>query len=136
SFESARVPTAFSAARWPGEDDFEYAAGRLTTLCGIPMREVDVYRHLFGSRSEIACSSCREHSAKAPTQPCVQEKLYRLLDRSEGSLRDQLCEALRGGAKVPFWVTGPGAATMKHYIKPDRIIQGREAVIGMSGFDG
>ncbi|MBS2531388.1 hypothetical protein KGQ20_01255 [Catenulispora sp. NF23] len=136
SFESARVPMTFSAARRPGEEDVEHAAGHLTTLCGIPTREVDVYRHLFASRSAIACASCREQSVKAPTQPCVQEKLYRILDRSEGPLRDELREALRAGTKVPFWANGPAGAMLKHYIKFDRIVQGSEDVIDLEGFDG
>ena len=135
SFEAARVPATFSAAHRPGEDSLEHAAGHLTTLCGIPMREVAVYRHLFRG-SKTACSSCRDEAAKAPTQPCVQEKLHNVLNGVEGPLCEELREALRAGAKVPFWVTGSAASMMKHYVMLEQNVDGREEAASIEDFNG
>jgi hypothetical protein len=136
SFAAARVPAMFAAARRPGEEDLEHAAGRAETLCGIPMDDVVVYRHPFFADRSIACPSCRDEAAKVPAEPCVQERLCNVLGRTEGPLRDELCRVLRAGAKVPFWVTGPGRTMVKHYVNFNEIVEGREAVAALAEFDG
>jgi hypothetical protein len=106
----------------------EHAFEPPATLCGIPEEQIIVYRHLFRPGGIRACPRCREQAAAAPAVPCAQERLHdRVLTAAPGPLRAQLLDALRSGAKITTWITGP-ASQVARYAAPDRITHGAEAV--------
>jgi hypothetical protein len=125
----------FAAARRSDEDDIEHAMGESRTLCGLSRSDVVVYRHHFGWMGDRACPTCRDEAAKAPTTPSAQERLYTILDSAEGPLRGELREALRTGAKIPFWVNGWGRSMIEHYAK-NPIVENGEAVAVLAEFEG
>lgn len=132
SFETARVPALFSAACRTGENDVEHAMGQSGTLCGLAPGEVLVYRHYFGG--DRACPTCLDEAAKAPTTPSAQERLHGILDGAEGPLRDELRQALRSGAEIPFWQHGWGRSMIEHFVR-EPIAEGREAVAALAEFE-
>lgn len=128
SFASAREPARFAAAEESASPQAEHALKPPATLCGIPEEQVIVYRHLFTPGGIRACPRCREQAAAAPTVLCTQERLHsKVLTAAPGPLRAQLLDALRSGAKVPVWVTGPASQVTRH-ARVDRITHGAEAV--------
>jgi hypothetical protein len=128
SFDSAREPARFAAAKENGPSQTEHAFRSAATLCGLPEEQVAVYRHLFRPDGSRACPRCREFAAAAPTVPCVQERLHdRVVTAAPGALRSQLIDALRSGAGVPIWINGP-ADKVSGYARLDRITDGAETI--------
>jgi hypothetical protein len=129
SFESAREPARFSAARQPGTSGPEHACGADATLCGIPKQQVVIYRHLFQPAAPRACRQCRDRAAAAPAVPSAQEQLYsKILKAEPGPLRGRLLDLLSNGAKIKLWINGPANSLGQHYLNIDSITRGAEAV--------
>ena len=123
SFATAREPDKFTACIYPSLPSVEHAMGhgRNETLCGIPGDQVVVYRHLFSANGAKVCHRCGERAALAPDQPCGQERLHdEILAADPGPLRDELVDALRGGADIPLWINGP-AVHVKSYVKLENV---------------
>jgi hypothetical protein len=77
------------------------------TLCGIAGAEITVFRHLFIPESPRSCRECQAAAQAAPSAPGPEERLHNALGQTRGVLRDDLVEALRCGARIHHWVTGP-----------------------------
>jgi hypothetical protein len=61
--------TCFAACVETGEPALEHALADEATLCGIPRRQVMVYRHLFVAKRSGRCSDCRVRAVDATTSP-------------------------------------------------------------------
>ncbi len=61
--------TNFAACRKTDDPALEHALADKATLCGIPERQVTVYRHLFVARRSGKCSDCRARAIDAPPPP-------------------------------------------------------------------
>lgn len=130
SFATAREPTQFGLAVVRAAPQVQHAYGGEGTLCGIPERRIEVYLTLFDSEDASSCQSCRQRAATAPTQPCGQERLHaRVLTAVAEPVREELSAALRRGADIKLWITGPAASLAKHYARLDRIVEGGPAVV-------
>lgn len=129
SFASAREPAGFGAAehrRFP-EQEHAFGAHR-ATLCGIPEAQLDVYLHYFQPEDVRACPRCREKAAAVPTVPCSQERLHdSVLAAAPGPLRTRLLDALRTGAQIDIWISGP-ANRIAVYAHADHITDEAQAV--------
>ncbi|MGW4793239.1 hypothetical protein ACWEPC_12605 [Nonomuraea sp. NPDC004297] len=118
----------FAAAEHRRSPEAEHAMGAHATLCGIPAKQIVVYRHLFRTSGARACPCCSERAAAAPTVPCGQERLHdKVLTAVPSPLRTRLLNALRNGAPIAIWIDGPadGVAVHAHL---DHITDGAEAV--------
>ncbi|MBO4209210.1 hypothetical protein [Micromonospora echinofusca] len=130
SFATAREPARFGLAVARTGPDLPHAYGGPGTLCGIPGHRVEVYLSLFDTEDASACPSCRQRAAAAPTRPCAQERLHdRVLAAGAGPVREDLLAALRQGAAVPLWISGPAAGLARHYARLDRLVEGGPAVV-------
>ncbi|MFC0432615.1 hypothetical protein [Kutzneria buriramensis] len=129
SFETAREPAAFAAAIAPREHTQHAYDGENHTLCGLSTEPMELYLHHFDRYHDESCPECGTRAAAAPTEPCGQERLYnRLLEADASPARENLLAALRRGAYIRLWITGPGRQMAQYYLKPDRITEGRDAV--------
>ncbi|MFE6053958.1 hypothetical protein ACFQ6N_24670 [Kitasatospora sp. NPDC056446] len=61
----------------------------------------------------------------APSRPCGQERLHdRLLQQADDApLRTDLLAALRGGARIVVWITGPAEDLTRSYSRIDRMTE-------------
>jgi hypothetical protein len=77
----------------------------------------------------MACARCAERAAATPPRPSPQERLYnKIVAADAGPLRDELAAALRHGAEITLWITGPGPDLAKHHAKLDEITESRDAL--------
>jgi hypothetical protein len=130
SFDTARVPAAFAAAVDPRDHVQHAYDGEDRTLCGLSIEPLELCLHHFDRHYEKSCPECGTRAAAAPTEPCGQERLHnRLLEADPSPAREDVLAALRRGAHIRHWMTGPGRATARFYLKPDRITEGRDAVV-------
>jgi hypothetical protein len=65
--------SGFAACTEIGSPQLEHAFASPATLCGIPEERVEVYRHMFGWRSDRACSRCRERASAAASVPPAED---------------------------------------------------------------
>lgn len=108
----------------------EHALGDQQTLCGIPRARVIAFRHYFRGQGPSSCPVCRERAEAAPNEPCTQERLHdRVLAADPGRLRDELIDALRRGAEVKMWISGPGTGIAKFCGRFDQIVEGGPQVV-------
>ncbi|MFE6666353.1 hypothetical protein ACFVFH_22685 [Streptomyces sp. NPDC057697] len=125
SFATAREPARFGACEVNGVPGVEHAVGARGTLCGISERHTTRYSHLFDPGALQSCRRCRQQAEAAPTEPCGQERLHdKVQGAAQGQARDDLLAALRRGAKVALWISGPSASLAKHYAKVDELTDG------------
>ncbi|CAM5674768.1 hypothetical protein SHIRM173S_12257 [Streptomyces hirsutus] len=68
-FTFGLASTCFTACRETGAPALEHALADEATLCGIPRRQVTVYRHLFVARRSGRCSDCRAQAVDATARP-------------------------------------------------------------------
>lgn len=68
-FTLGLAPTGFAACRETGGPALEHALADGETLCGIPRRQVTVYRHLFVAKRAGTCSGCRAKAVDAGSRP-------------------------------------------------------------------
>ncbi|MFF3336633.1 hypothetical protein ACFYWX_45310 [Streptomyces sp. NPDC002888] len=102
------------------------AAGR--SLCGIPRDRLTVYRGPFDPTRDTACPSCRAQTVGDP-EPSLQERLeHRVRGAVPGRPREELLAALRQGAEVGLWVSGPAKDLVRHYAHRERIVEGGEPI--------
>lgn len=128
SFANARVPADFTAAVAHSQPDVEHALGNDGTLCGIAYDDVAAYRHHFARTRADACPACSERAEAAPTRPCGQERLHRLVGGATPSpLRDELLDSLERGARIRHWMSGPNSV-LKHYLPADLVLSGRDEI--------
>jgi hypothetical protein len=69
SFASGLAPTTFAACLETDGSVLEHALAGEATLCGIPRRQVTVYRHLFIAKRSGRCSDCRVRAVDASSKP-------------------------------------------------------------------
>ncbi|MET8542577.1 hypothetical protein ABZW03_18255 [Kitasatospora sp. NPDC004799] len=129
SFATAREPAAFPAAGVLGVPGVQHAAetgdARGRTLCGIRGRYLQYFLTLFEPQDLASCRKCRALAEAAPTRPCGQERLHDLLLRAadDGPLRTDLLAALRRGARIAIWITGPAQGLTRFYARLDRMTE-------------
>lgn len=127
SFATAREPAEFPAVGLKGVPGVLHAGelGRGTgrTLCGL--RYFRVFLCHFQPRDLASCRKCRALAEAAPSQPCGQERLHDLLLREadDGPLRTDLLAALRRGARIAIWITGPAEGLTQSYARLDRMTE-------------
>ena len=63
------APTSFAACLETDGSSLEHALADEATLCGIPQRQVTVYRHLFVAKRSGRCSDCRMRAVDASSGP-------------------------------------------------------------------
>lgn len=68
-FKFGLVPTSFTACLETSGSALEHALADKATLCGIPRRQVTIYRHLFVARRSGRCSDCRARAVNASSGP-------------------------------------------------------------------
>lgn len=68
-FAFGLAPTSFAACLETGGSVLEHALANEATLCGIPRRQVTVYRHLFVAKRSGRCSDCRVRAVDASSRP-------------------------------------------------------------------
>jgi hypothetical protein len=68
-FTFGLAPTRFAACRETAVPALEHALAESETLCGIPGRQVTVYRHLFVAKRSGTCSDCRVKAVDASSRP-------------------------------------------------------------------
>ncbi|MFB6613338.1 hypothetical protein ACFCV9_03800 [Streptomyces sp. NPDC056367] len=125
SFATAREPARFGVCEVNGAPGVEHAVSARGTLCGISARHTTLYLHLFVPGALQSCRRCRRQAEAAPTVPCAQERLHdRVRGAAQGQARDDLLAALRRGAKVGLWISGPSASLAKDYAKLDGLTDG------------
>ncbi|MFF3108642.1 hypothetical protein ACFVSN_05605 [Kitasatospora sp. NPDC057904] len=117
SFATAREPAEFPAVEVQGVPGVEHAGGAGRTLCGIRGRYLKLFLHHFQPRALASCRTCRTLAEAAPTRPCGQERLHDLLiqEADDGPLRTDLLAALRRGARIAIWITGPAESLTRSY---------------------
>lgn len=67
-FALGLAPTRFAACRETGDPALEHALAYEATLCGIPRRQVTVYRHLFVAKWSGTCSGCKVKAVDASSR--------------------------------------------------------------------
>ncbi|MFF4659202.1 hypothetical protein [Streptomyces sp. NPDC001381] len=98
------------------------------TLCGIPRDRLTLYRGPFTPAGETACPRCGERALGEP-EPGVEERLrHRVRGAVPGRPREELLAALRQGARVGLWVSGPAKDLVRHHAGRERIVEGGEPV--------
>ena len=61
--------------------------------------------------------------AAAPTQASGQERLHEhVLQAESGITREELLVALRAGAAIKIWLSGPAATLLRYYVRPGRMV--------------
>ncbi|MFF7212741.1 hypothetical protein ACFZAU_19710 [Streptomyces sp. NPDC008238] len=129
SFATARVPARFGACGVDGAPGVEHAVGARGTLCGKSARCTTGYLHLFDPGALHSCLRCREKAQAAPTEPCAQERLHdRVQAAAKDGVRDDLLVALRKGARVDLWISGPSEALARDYARLDELTEGAGTV--------
>ncbi|MER6397915.1 hypothetical protein ABT263_17935 [Kitasatospora sp. NPDC001603] len=125
SFATAREPAEFPAAGVEGVPGVEHAADGRRTLCGIRGRYLTFFLRHFQPQGLASCRKCRTLAEAAPTQPCGQERLHDLLLRQadDAPLRSDLLAALREGARIAMWITGPAKDLTRFHSRIDRMTQ-------------
>ncbi len=68
-FTFGLAPTGFAACRETGAPALVHALADRATLCGIPRRQVTVYRRLFVAKRFRSCSDCRVKAVDAASRP-------------------------------------------------------------------
>ncbi|MFJ8111760.1 hypothetical protein [Streptomyces sp. NPDC096132] len=98
------------------------------SLCGIPQDRLTVYRGPFVPVHDMACPGCRSQVLGDP-EPSVGERLlHRVRGAVPGRPREELLSALRQGAEVGLWVSGPAQELVRRYAGRERIVEGGEPV--------
>ncbi|MFG2911187.1 hypothetical protein ACGF13_39840 [Kitasatospora sp. NPDC048286] len=125
SFVTAREPAEFPAVEVEGVPGVEHAGGMGRTLCGIRGRYLKLFLHHFQPRALASCRKCRALAEAAPSQPCGQERLHDLLlqEADDGPLRTDLLAALRRGARIAIWITGPAKDLTRFHSRVDRMTE-------------
>ncbi|MFF2147522.1 hypothetical protein [Kitasatospora sp. NPDC058190] len=125
SFATAREPAEFPAVEVEGVPGVEHAGGRGRTLCGIRSRYLKLFLHHFQPQALASCRKCRALAEAAPSRPCGQERLHNLLLREadDGRLRTDLLAALRRGARIAIWITGPAKDLARSHSRIDRMTE-------------
>ncbi|MFI9323226.1 hypothetical protein ACIGXI_26080 [Kitasatospora aureofaciens] len=125
SFATAREPAEFPAVEVEGVPGVEHAGGAGRTLCGIRGRYLKLFLHHFQPRALASCRKCRALAEGAPSRPCGQERLHDLLLREadDGPLRTDLLAALRRGARIAIWITGPAKDLTRFHSRIDRMTE-------------
>lgn len=125
SFAAAREPAEFPAAGVHGVPGVWHAGDRGRTLCGIRGRYLSFFLHHFQPQDLASCRKCRALAEAAPTRPCGQERLHDLLlqEADDGPLRTDLLAALRRGARIAYWGTGPARDLTRSYARLDRMTE-------------
>ncbi|MFJ8625051.1 hypothetical protein ACIRD3_19700 [Kitasatospora sp. NPDC093550] len=125
SFVAAREPAEFAAVEVEGVPGVEHAGGNGRTLCGIRGRYLKHFLHHFQPRAPASCRQCRALAESAPSRPCGQERLHDLLLREadDGPLCRELLAALRRGARLAIWITGPAKDLTRSYSRIDRMTE-------------
>lgn len=97
------------------------------TLCGIPFKQLEIYRHSFFPEKSSACPECRQVATEADPGPSVQE---RLCNKAKTAGRGRLCDELMGklstGAAVVLWINGHAKDLVNDYVDMDGVVEGRE----------
>ena len=126
SFATAREPTEFPAVEVEGVPGVEHAGGRGRTLCGIRGRYLKLFLHHFQPQALASCRKCRALAEAAPSRPSGQERLHDLLlqEADDGPLRTDLLAALRRGARIAIWITGPAKDLTRFYARLDQMTEG------------
>lgn len=103
----------------------EHAGGIGRTLCGIRGRYLTFFLHHFQPQALASCRKCRTLAEAAPSRPCGQERLHDLLLQraDDGPLRTDLLAALRRGARIAIWITGPAEGLARSYTRIDRMTE-------------
>lgn len=103
----------------------EHAGGLGRTLCGIRGRYLTLFLHHFRPRALASCRNCRTLAEAAPPGPCGQERLHDLLlqEADDGPLRTDLLAALRRGARIAIWITGPVKDLTRFHSRIDRMTE-------------
>jgi hypothetical protein len=125
SFATARRPAEFPAVGVEGVPGVEHAGDTGRTLCGIRGRYLRPFLHHFHPRGLASCRKCRALAEAAPPRPCGQERLHDLLLRQadDGPLRTDLLAALRRGARIAIWITGPAKDLTRFHSRIDRMTE-------------
>ncbi|MFH9355607.1 hypothetical protein [Kitasatospora sp. NPDC017646] len=125
SFATAREPAEFPAVEVEGVPGVEHAGGSGRTLCGIRGRYLTLFLHHFQPRALASCRKCRALAEAAPSRPCGQERLHDLLlqEADDGPLRTDLLAALRRGARIAIWITGPAKDLTRFHSRIDRMTE-------------
>lgn len=126
SFATAREPAEFPAVEVEGVPGVEHAGGAGRTLCGIRGRYLKIFLHHFQPQGLASCRKCRASAEAAPSRPCGQERLHDLLLQAadDGPLRTDLLAALRRGARIAIWITGPAKDLTRFHSRIDRMTEG------------
>ncbi|MFJ9447129.1 hypothetical protein ACIRRH_35565 [Kitasatospora sp. NPDC101235] len=125
SFATAREPAEFPAVEVEGVPGVEHAGDNGRTLCGIRGRYLRHFLHHFQPQGLASCRKCRALAEAAPSRPCGQERLHDLLlqKAEDGPLRTDLLAALRRGARIAIWITGPAKGLTRHYARLDQMTE-------------
>ncbi|MER7672286.1 hypothetical protein ABTY61_28030 [Kitasatospora sp. NPDC096128] len=125
SFATAREPAEFPAVEVEGVPGVEHAGGSGRTLCGIRGRYLKLFLHDFRPLALASCRKCRALAEGAPSRPCGQERLHDLLlqEADDGPLRTDLLAALRRGARIAIWITGPAKDLTCFHSRIDRMTE-------------
>ncbi|OKI00566.1 hypothetical protein AMK13_33395 [Streptomyces sp. CB02056] len=116
SFAGACEPADYPAVGVLGVPGVQHAGGTGRTLCGIRGRYLRRFLNLFEPQYPGSCHKCRALAEAAPSRPCGQERLHDLLlrDADDAPLRTDLLAALRRGASIAIWITGPTTDLQSH----------------------
>ncbi|CAM5572918.1 hypothetical protein AB0F92_32680 [Kitasatospora aureofaciens] len=79
----------------------------------------------FQPQALASCRKCRALAEGAPSRPCGQERLHDLLlqEADDGPLRTDLLAALRRGARIAIWITGPAKDLTRFHSRIDRMTE-------------
>ncbi|MFI9329300.1 hypothetical protein ACIGZJ_17360 [Kitasatospora sp. NPDC052868] len=121
SFAAARERAEFPAAGVAGVPGVEHAGDGSRALCGIRGRYLTFFLHHFQPQDLASCRKCRALAEAVPSRPCGQERLHDLLLRAadDGPLRTDLLAALRRGARIAIWITGPAKDLARFHARID-----------------
>ncbi|MFD4530505.1 hypothetical protein ACFWNL_27375 [Kitasatospora sp. NPDC058397] len=125
SFAAAREPAEFPLVGVNGVPGVGHAGDGRRTLCGIRGQYLTFFLHHFRPQDLASCRKCRALAEAAPSRPCGQERLHDLLlqEADDGPLRTDLLAALRRGARIAFWGTGPARDLTRSYARLDRMTE-------------
>ncbi|TWF73387.1 hypothetical protein FHX73_16538 [Kitasatospora viridis] len=103
----------------------EHAGGAGRTLCGTRGRYLRLFLHHFQPQALASCRKCRALAEGAPSRPCGQERLHDplLQEAEDGPLRTDLLAALRRGARIAIWITGPAKDLTRFHSRIDRMTE-------------
>ncbi|WP_416981707.1 hypothetical protein [Streptomyces sp. T028] len=127
-FGPGRRPPFFALCEETDAPGTRHALSKGGALCGIPDVRLTVFRGPFDPTHDTACPACRAQVVGDP-EPTLQERLHhRVRGAVPGPLREELLAALRQGAEVGLWVSGPARELVRQHARRERIVEGGEPV--------